>query len=162
MGALGTVTRKTDAIEGLRRWLEQACNHFAATMGWPETPQIDVKPGDEEREVPEQSAVIIRERSYLPEAEEFGAGKPVYLCPLRCSVEIYVRDQDGLTKDDALEQLTGYLGDLLVNDETLGGLVEDSEIEESAEDEFGGIGTDTIAGAEFIITLSWYSNNPLG
>lgn len=158
------MSREADAFEALKARVEQTVQQFVAMAAWDEMPGVVERPANEPRAIPEQSLVIIRNLGLSTPVAEFGRGanRAIKECTVRAQIEIYTRDQNEMDRDEALDGLKTYIGEALEIDPSLGGVIEDSNIEEADLDSFGEEGHDTIAGAAISATLIWYSERALG
>lgn len=158
------MSRSSDAAEALKARVETAVQQFAALANWNETPDVVEKPANEPLDIPEQSLVIIRNLGTSTPVAEFGRGPNLSIkeCTVRTQIEIYTRDQNGMDREEALDGLMTYIGEALEIDPTLGGAIDNCDIDEADLDSFGEEGHDTIAGAAISATLVWYSERALG
>lgn len=157
------MSKRSEAFASLIDILGQAIRFYAQTNNWTETPKIEKQPANEQLEIPEQSLVVVRDLGMSTPIEEFGRGpgKAVKGCSVKIQIEAYMLDQPGVPKEDALDGLMTYIGEVIETDPTLGGAVENSDIEEADVDSFGDEGQDTVAGTAITVNMVWYSERAL-
>lgn len=153
------MTKRCDVLQ----WLEAQAQECATFVGFV-APRVEARSSREDFVVPDEGLIVIRDLGLTSEIGEIGlgAGNTIKDLTLRVAIEIYAPIQDSVAAEEGRDSLADRLGEVIECDPSLGGLVDDSSIDEANEEDFDELGLEDIAGLMLLFQATWSAGRTLG